>query len=128
MARIRRDECLVHDERCILKSGFEVADGPFVGRLAHRQAAFLIFCEVCFGPLKRRDIRRNNGWRTPGVGGGCGPRTQTLPSVLAFGPPGRRLTSGSTTNGSGSRSSRIFSMASAAVTSSTAATARIGSP
>ena len=51
-----------------------------------------------------------------------------LPSRRAFGPPGRKLSSGSSTNGSGSRSSRMRSTASAAVVSSTAATARIGSP
>src|ERR1019366_5836489 len=64
----------------------------------------------------------------PGVGGGAGGRTHTLPSDLGFGPPGRRVASGSTTNGSGSKSILIFSIASAAVCSSTAATARIGSP
>ena len=51
-----------------------------------------------------------------------------LPSSRASGPPGRRLSSGSTANGSGSMSTRIASIASAAVVSSTAATARIGSP
>ena len=51
-----------------------------------------------------------------------------LPSRRAFGPPGRRLSSGSSTKGSGSRSRTIRSTASAAVVSSTAATARIGSP
>ena len=50
-----------------------------------------------------------------------------LPSVRAFGPP-RRLSSGSRTNGIGSRSMSMSSMALAAVSSSTAATARIGSP
>ena len=52
----------------------------------------------------------------------------TLPSVRAFGPPSRRLSSGSSTNGSGSRSTRIASTAAAAVVSSTAATARMGAP
>ena len=52
----------------------------------------------------------------------------TLPFARAFGPPGYRLSSGSSVNGSGSRSTLIFSIASAAVVSSTAATARIGSP
>ena len=51
-----------------------------------------------------------------------------LPSVRAFGPPGRRLSRGSRTNGSGWRSMSMSSMARAAVSSSTAATARIGSP
>ena len=57
----------------------------------------------------------------------CGGR-QTLPSARGFGPPGRSVTIGSTTNGSGSYSTLIFSIASAAVTSSIAATATIGSP
>ena len=51
-----------------------------------------------------------------------------LPSVRALGPPGRRLSRGSRTNGSGSRSMSMSSMARAAVSSSTAATARMGSP
>jgi hypothetical protein len=53
---------------------------------------------------------------------------QTLPSSRAFGPPGRRLSSGSMMNGSGSISMSIAATASAAVTSSTAAMAAIGSP
>src|ERR1700687_2465601 len=48
------------------------------------------------------------GGLSPGFVGGGGTRTQTFPSVLAFGPPGRRLTSGSTTNGKGSRSILFF--------------------
>ena len=52
----------------------------------------------------------------------------TLPLDRAFGPPGYRLSSGSSTCGSCSRSILIFSSASAAVVSSTAASARIGSP
>ena len=54
--------------------------------------------------------------------------TMVLPSSRASDPPGRRLSSGSTANGSGSMSSRMASIASAAVVSSTAASARIGSP
>ena len=45
-----------------------------------------------------------------------------------MGPPGRRLSSGSTTKGSGSRSSLTFAMAFWTVVSSTAASAAIGSP
>ena len=51
-----------------------------------------------------------------------------LPSRRALGPPGRRLSSGSTTKGNGSKSTRMASMAFAAVVSSTAATASTGSP
>ena len=51
-----------------------------------------------------------------------------LPSSRAFGPPGRRLSIGSSTKGSGSKSICTASTASAAVSSSTAAMARIGSP
>ena len=53
---------------------------------------------------------------------------QTFPSWRALALPGRRLSIGSTVNGSGSYSTWIRSIASAAVSSSTAATARIGSP
>ena len=42
-------------------------------------------------------------------------RTHTLPCVRAFGLPGRSASSGSTTNGSGSKSISICSIASAAV-------------
>ena len=51
-----------------------------------------------------------------------------LPSLRAFGPPGLRLSRGSSTNSSGSRSMSISSIASDAICSLTAATARIGSP
>ncbi len=63
-----------------------------------------------------------------GVPAAAAGRIQALPSVLGSGPPGRRLSTGSTTKGSGSNSTTIFSIASVAVSSSTAATARIGSP
>src|SRR5204863_782626 len=63
----------------------------------------------------------------PGDGPGAG-GTHTLPSSRALGPPGRRLSTGSTTNGSASRSIVTRSIASAAIASLTAATARIGSP
>ncbi len=56
------------------------------------------------------------------------PLPATFASTCASGPPSRRLSSGSSTNGSGSRSTRMASTAAAAVVSSTAATARIGSP
>jgi hypothetical protein len=51
-----------------------------------------------------------------------------LPCVRAFAPFGRRLSIGSTTKGSGSNSISIASIASAAIASLVAATARIGSP
>ena len=51
-----------------------------------------------------------------------------LPWLRAFGPPGRRLSIGSSTKGSGSNSMSTASTAAAAVSSSTAAMARIGSP
>ena len=75
--------------------------------------------------------REGNVWipaapPAPGAAGAAG--NQTLPSSRPLAPPGRRLSTGSTTNGSGSRSISIRSIASAAVNSSTAATARIGSP
>src|SRR5258708_39904907 len=38
------------------------------------------------------------GGFSPGFVGGGGTRTHAFPSVLAFGPLGRKLTSGSTTN------------------------------
>src|SRR6266852_6083198 len=66
--------------------------------------------------------------RSPGFGGGAGGRYHVLPPTLGFGPPGRSVSRGSIANGSGSKSILIFSIASAAVNSSTAATARIGSP
>ena len=62
-----------------------------------------------------------------GVGVGIGVRVGVLVG-MAVGVPGRRLCTGSTLNGSGSNSMSIFSIASAAVSSSTAATARTGSP
>ena len=129
VAGVRRDERFVEDQRRVLEARVDIADRPFIGRLAHRQTALLGLGEVRLGPLELRDVGRHHSGRAARrIRRRLAPRTQTLPSVLAFGPPGRRLTSGSTTNGSGSKSSRIFSIASAAVSSSTAATARIGSP
>ena len=52
----------------------------------------------------------------------------TLPFERALGPPGNRLSSGSVTCGSCSKSILIASIASAAAASLSAATARIGCP
>ena len=54
--------------------------------------------------------------------------SSVFPSRRAFAPPGRRLSSGSSANGSGSRSICTCSIASAAASSVTAAIAKIGSP
>ena len=54
--------------------------------------------------------------------------TNTLPSVRPFGPPGFSESRGSMTNGSGSYSTTIFSIAAAASSSDSAATATMGSP
>jgi hypothetical protein len=59
--------------------------------------------------------------------GGFG-RPQMLPSSAGSGRQGGSVTSGSTTNGRCSQSMSICSIASVAVSSSTAAIARIGSP
>ena len=63
-------------------------------------------CFSCGGPIKRLST--------------------ALPSVRASGPPGNRLCSGSTVNGSSSKSILIRSIASCAIVSVSAATARIG--
>ncbi len=121
MADVGSDEGFVQNERGILEACIDVAVGPFVGRLAHGQAALFVFGEVCSVHLTSVTAGAAALRRLAG-------RAQTFPSVRGFGPPGRRVSSGSMTKGSGSKSISIFSMASAAVSSSTAATARIGSP
>ncbi len=63
------------------------------------------------------------GW--PGL---AVPRFQTFPSTRAFIAPGSSEATGSTLNGNGSQEILIFSIASAAVSSSTAQTASTGSP
>ena len=100
MAGVGRDERFVENERRILEAGIEIAVRPFVGRLAHRQAAMLFLREVRLGPLEFRD----HGCGRDFAPRRRGRRAQTLPSVRGFGPPGRRVSSGSTTKGSGSKS------------------------
>ena len=56
------------------------------------------------------------------------PPPKRLPPVYAFGPLGLRLSSGSSTKGNGSKSMSIASIAAAACSSVSAATARIGWP
>ena len=104
---------------------FDVTDLHLgVADLTHGQLALVILGEIGLGPL---DFARAEGGGA-GVPGATSGRSQTLPPTRALGPPGRRLASGSTAWGKRWISSLIFSMASAAVSSSTAQTARIGSP
>ena len=129
VAGVRRDEGFVEDQGGLLESRVHVAVGPLVRRLAHRQAAFLASAKSAAVHFSSPTWGGGGlGGFSPGLAGGAGGLIQTLPSVRGLGPPGRRLSSGSTTNGSCSNSMSILSIASAAVSSSTAATARIGSP
>ena len=111
------DERLVEHERGVLEAGLEIAVRPLVRRLAHRQLALGRTRRSRPRSTSAPALRRGGGGapRPPAGVGGAGGRPQTLPSARAFGPPGRRLTSGSTTNGSGSNSIWICSIASAAV-------------
>ena len=109
----RGDEGLVEDQRRVAEACFDIPVGPLGGDLAHGQVAAGGRGEVRLRPLDLRDALAALG---------------VLPSSRALGPPGRRLSSGSTTKGRGSRSSLTLVMASCAVVSSTAASAAIGSP
>jgi hypothetical protein len=57
MARRLHDERLVEHERGAAESRVDVAVGPLLGRLAHRQLAVAGGGEVLFGPLQRADLR-----------------------------------------------------------------------
>ena len=101
-------------------------------RLAHRQLALgsdsAKSSSVHFSSLHRATGAARRARLPSGAGGSrrtCPRRCPSLARVRAARP---QAASGSTTNGSGSNSIWIFSIASAAVSSSTAATARIGSP
>ena len=130
VAGVGRDEGLVQHQRGVLEARFDIAERPFgsVG-LAHRQLAVLgrprsLRRSTSIPALAREAERR----RLAGALAASG-RIQTLPSTRAFGPPGRRLTSGSTTMRQAldidAGSSRWLRRQ---VSSSTAQTARIGSP
>ena len=117
------DERLVEHERGVLEAGVDVAVGPLLRRLAHRQAALVGLGELLGGPLDR--LRSATPRSAPDR---RHRRVPTLPVVRAFGPPGRRLVERIDDERQRLESTSILSTASAAVSSSTAATARIGSP
>ena len=94
MADVWRDKCFVQHERGILEACVEVAIRPFIRRLAHRQTAVLGFA-------KSASVHFSSVTAGAAAPGGV---TQMLPSVRGFGPPGRSVSSGSTTNGSRSKS------------------------
>src|SRR5499427_3456110 len=127
MAGGLHDERFVDDQRRAPESSVEITVRPLFGRLpigrppsgASAKSRSVHFSVWILG-------RGGGPPLAPPGAGGAG--NQTLPSVRPFAPDGRRLSTGSTTKGSASKSTSIFSIASAAVRSSTAASARIGSP
>ena len=82
MAGGRHDERLVEDQRRVLESRIEIAEGPFLGGLAHRHLAVRGSSEVRLGPLqfldrrarrlargrRPRRCRRCGHWARPGAG------------------------------------------------------------
>ena len=112
----------IQNERGILKPGVEVSIRPFVGRFAHRQAALFEFREVRLGPFEFFDL----GGAVPG--GRDWGLTQTFPSVLRVRAAGPQRVQRIDDERKPLKIDLNFSIASAAVSSSTAATARIGSP
>ncbi len=56
-----RHEGLVDDEGRLLEPFLDVAEGPFVGRLAHRHLIGAGLGEVLVGPFPDRDLRRRGG-------------------------------------------------------------------
>jgi len=78
VARIWRNECFVKDQRRVFQACFHIADFPFFARLAQRQTAILGILEVLASPLDclefggrhRRPLAglRRRRWHThPGV-------------------------------------------------------------
>ncbi len=55
MAHVRRDERFIQHERGVFETCVEIAPGPFVGRLAHRQTALALFGEIGVGPFQLSD-------------------------------------------------------------------------
>ena len=71
VARVGGDERFIEDQCGALEAPFDVTVRPFVGRLAHRQMAFLFLCEVRLGPLEHSDRGRRRGrWRSSRHGRG----------------------------------------------------------
>ena len=92
-----------------LKPGVDIADRPFIGRLAHRQTAFLGVGEIRFGPLqllRPRAAAQPAG--RPGTRGGGRAAPRRCLRFSHSGRPAADVTSGSTTNGSGSKSMLNF--------------------
>ena len=63
VARVRRDERFVKHERGVLETRVEIAERPFIGRLAHRQLALFGLGEVRLGPLEFPDLGRRHRCR-----------------------------------------------------------------
>ena len=103
---VRRRERLVEHERGVLEPGLEIAVRPLVERLAHRQLALVVFGEIFLGPLQLHHVDRRR--RRAASALRRGRRRRTAPVVaLRRARSGCRaagVTSGSTTNGSGSYS------------------------
>jgi hypothetical protein len=96
MAGVRSHEGFVKNQRGIVEARVEVAVGPLVGRLPIGSRPSLAFGEIRSVHLSSR-WSGLAWWRSR-----SGRTTQMFPSVRGLGPPGRRVSSGSITNGSGS--------------------------
>ena len=60
MAGIGSDKGFIEDQHSILEARIQIAEAPFILRLAHRQATVLGFFEISFGPFQLSNPRR---WR-----------------------------------------------------------------
>ncbi len=97
------DERFVEDERGVLEARLEVAVRPLVGRalpigslpvLGRRRSPPSVHFSSC--DLGRAADRRRRARLPAWRGGGAPDASRRCPRVRAFGPPGRRLSSGST--------------------------------
>src|SRR4029077_8000081 len=60
VAGIGSDKGFIEDQHSILEARIQIAEAPFILRLAHRQATVLGFFEISFGPFQLSNPRR---WR-----------------------------------------------------------------
>jgi hypothetical protein len=82
------DERLVQDERGLLQTRVEVADGPFLERLAHRELTWPGRGEVLGGPLHRLSGSRSRwpGRRAWRRWTGCAPHVAVEPRARSTRP------------------------------------------
>ena len=81
MADIGRYERFVEDERGIFEARIDIAIGPLVGGVAHRQTTLAVVCKVLLGPLDFVELRYGGIRRL-----GAHPHVPILARIRSAGP------------------------------------------